>query len=127
MATTYEQAFAIVGSSWEALAELKLTDIKKWADVLDEVDELVQESSYRFKTIERAREGVFLRIFTPKFHPSSPHWGKRFGDELFNQLVHNCEAERFWDGYYVPEQHSQKAKNIIWRLLVENDALDLLP
>lgn len=121
----YDQALKIVNTSWEELNALRETDIKKWAHLSQEVSDLVHKATYRFQTDEIAGERI-LRIQTPLFHPSSHHWGKLFGDALHTELVCNCEGEISWDGYRVPEKYAAKAKNTIWRILAENDALDLL-
>lgn len=122
--TAYNQALETMNTSWEALNALYETNIEEWAKLSQQVSDLVHKSTYRFQTDEVAGERI-LRIQTPKFHPSSPHWGKHFGDKVHTEL-NNCEAQMSWDGYWVPERYAVQAKNAIWRILAENNALDLL-
>jgi hypothetical protein len=122
----YEAALAVVNTSWSELNDLAETDPKKWAELSGAVSDLVHRSTYRFKTDELKGGERILIIRTPLFHPTSRHYGKRMGDVIHFDLVNNCGAEMSWDGYWVQEEHADKAKNTIWRILDENDALDLL-
>jgi hypothetical protein len=123
---TYEAALTVVNTSWSELNALLETDPQKWADLSQQITDLVHRSTYEFKTHEFKAGERILMIQTPRFHPTSRHYGKKMGDLIHWQLTSECGAEMSWNGYWVQEEHADKAKNTIWQILNENDALDLL-